>query len=149
QHCHERLADLPLRHLGLTGHTVHEANGHFTHREALHDTAVDHLDLEGVTLRHDSIQADCLQHCSRIAAIPGCGVPDPEAEQGPRVQVCAPREQSSVPAPAGHRALVHVTRPDHHSFATLGCGHELRQVFRPMRTVCVHLDDVVVAALQP
>src|SRR5215468_892077 len=112
QHCRERLPDLPLGDLRLTGHPVYEVNGHLTHREALHDAAVDHLDLEGITLRHDTIQADRLQHGSRITAIARCGVAYPESEQGPCVQVRTPREEPSVPAPAGHRAVVHVARPD-------------------------------------
>jgi hypothetical protein len=137
-----------LAHLGHPGGPLGEGDRHLRHPEPLLPGLVGHLDLEAVAAGADRLHRQRLQHLPPVGPVPGGGVVHRDPEGEPHVGVAGAGDRLPLPAPVDRPPAGHVPGPDHQ----VGAGQPVqqrRQPVRRVRQVGVHLDQRVIAPLQP
>src|SRR5262249_48675316 len=92
---------------------VDEADRDLDHAEALAQRPVRRLDLERVAARGDRAQVDRLEHGAPVTLEAAGEVADPDAEQRPRVEGAAGRDEAPHEPPVVDLASRHVAGAEH------------------------------------
>src|SRR5512134_2524034 len=146
-HLAERLEHDPPRHLRAAHAAILEEDRHLRHAEARADGAGGELELEGVARALDGAELDRLEHLAAEALEAAGEVPHVHAEDGPRVEAAASREDAPPEPPVHGPAARHVARAEHEVHVARA-SEQGREVAGVVGEVGVHLEDEVVAALE-
>lgn len=136
-------------HLRATQLAVDEDNRHFHHFEPALIGSEFHLYLKGITFEADGIEVDGFQHLAAVALEAGSGIMNRQTGDESHVLGGEIGHQYAPHGPIHHIDTAHVARADGNIRTLLGTSLvEARKVLGVMTEVGVHLEDVLVAALQ-
>lgn len=151
-----QLPDLPrgfpddgLAHLGPALGALGEDDGHFVNPESFLPGNEVHFDLEGVSIRANTIQVNRFKHLAAEAFEPGRDVLDFQAGDGPRVDPRAVRKDEAGQGPVHDADAADVSGSDDHIGLVLIDGlDESGQVCRIVGQVRVHFADAFIVAFE-
>lgn len=136
-------------HLGGAQLAVDEDDGYLLHPEAAFVGRELHLYLEGISFEAYFVQIDGLQHPAAVAHESSCGVVNGQPRDEAHILGGEIGHQHAPHGPVHHIDTAHVARADGNIRTLLGASLvEARKVLGVMAEVGVHLEDVLVAALQ-
>ena len=148
-HTEERLTEDATRHLAGALLAVHEDDTHLLDLKADLMGGVFHLDLESVTLETDLVEFDGLKHTTLVAHETSCGVMYFETRDDSNVLGGKVTHQYTTYRPVHNIYTTHIARADRHVVTLVMTGGiEPGQIVRIVTEVGIHLEDVVVVALQ-
>src|SRR5215472_5964426 len=140
-----RLRDLASRHLRLPEPPIHECDRHLLELPSVAQGVEEDLDLEGVTLGGDALEAQALQQLAAVALEPG----SPVAHLGPghqaRELIRAPTQPEAAHRPVLDAPSLDVARPDD-DVGHFGAGEQAAHLRGLVRSIRVHHDDARVVA---
>ena len=148
-HAKERLAEDAAAHFARALATVDEHHRHLLDLEANLVGGVFHLNLEGIALEADLIEVDGLQHTATVADEARGGVVDADARDKAHILRGEVAHQYAAHGPVDHVDALNVTGPHGHVAALVVAGGiKARQVVGVVAEVGVHLEDVLIIALE-
>src|SRR3954447_14535113 len=143
RHLPDRLEHDRAAHLRVALLAVREADRDLDDTEALAQSPVGRLDLEGVASRSDRVEVDSLEHLAPVALEAAGRIADRHQEQA-RVDRRAHRDRAAHEAPVRDCAALDIPRAEH-EIGFRGRLDQPRDVGRAVREVAVHLEHELCA----
>ena len=150
QHTEEGFGEYTAGHLAGAEDTVDEDDRYFLDAEAALVSRKLHFNLEGVSLEANLVQFDGFEYFAAIAHESGGRVVNGYAENGADVLGGEVTHQDASHRPVDDVHAADVATTDSHVGVLFGEGLvEFEQVLGIVAEVGIHLEDIVVAVLQP